>query len=70
MFKLEVEEYCKECPDFEVEVEKDTYHYEDYVSNETVYHCQKTIRCKYAKRCKAMLRYLKRKAKEAENEHN
>ena len=70
MFKLEVEEYCTDCPEFEVDLEKDTYHYTDNMSftNETVYICNKTIRCKYAKRCKSMIRFLRKKEKEAKDE--
>lgn len=65
MIKLEVEEYCNECPEFEPDVESESYHYNDDLKCQTIHYCKKTIRCTHAKRCKAMLRYLEKKAKEA-----
>lgn len=65
MIKLEVEEYCQECPAFEPDVDSNTWY--DPTDNlpsvsDTIIHCR------YRKRCANMVRYLERKMKN--NEHS
>lgn len=59
---LVVKEYCSECFDFEPDVtrpERVSAYMIDMVTNEMVTRQSDTIvRCKYAKRCEAIKRYL------------
>lgn len=53
MIRLEVEDYCQNCPDFEAKVDSTSLHAND---KEVVnYHI---IRCKHARRCERMKEYL------------
>lgn len=66
MIKLEVEDYCRECPAFEPDV--DTTGWYDPQSQEEVIR-DTIIRCRYRKRCANMVRYLERELKKnARNE--
>lgn len=57
MIKLEIEEYCQNCPDFVPDVDKDhkgefTHDYESLDRSPKVKRtCNTTIRCAYRKRC-------------------
>ena len=66
MIKVEVEEYCHNCMDFEADVTKPERLYslsgDDVVFSDTVIHC------KYRKRCAGIIRYLDRQTKENRNE--
>lgn len=75
MIKLELEEYCQNCPDFVSDVDKDykaefTDDYSHFDSSRKIKRtCNTIIRCKYRKRCDELvdtyLRYeLKGGAKE------
>lgn len=59
--KLEVQPYCSECCDFEADVTKpERVTAVVYGINEpTVGRTDTIIRCKYAKRCEAIKRYLR-----------
>ena len=53
MIGLEVEDYCQNCPEFNVEVE--ALSYADGFGEEIFHH---TVRCKHAKRCEHIKEYL------------
>lgn len=58
MIKLEVAEYCYECPDFEAVVEKDTvevYDFDEYVNIEKT---DTIIKCANCEKCDAIRQYL------------
>ena len=58
MIKLEVQEYCHYCSDFEPDEERPEKYYfgsEEIIMTDTV------IRCRYRKRCKNIERYLRKK---------
>lgn len=62
MIRLEVQEYCHACSDFEPDVEKSEKYYscsEEIIMTDTV------VRCRYRKRCENLKRYLARTEKEA-----
>lgn len=70
MIKLQVEEYCQNCPDFEPDIFKqhETLYADNmpivdplcYVQPETRHICETTVECKYKKRCAAQIRYLQK----------
>lgn len=62
MIKLDVEEYCQDCPRFEVDLIKNNMT-SDY---NTVTHT--TIKCKHRNICKGQVRYLKKKLLAQQNE--
>ena len=51
MIKLDVDDYCQSCPDFEAEIEKYTYGHINEVNATNT-----TIRCKHGDRCRVMIR--------------
>lgn len=65
MIRLSVEDYCQDCPEFEIDVQVD----------ETVYHgvsmstgekfeeksIQRTIRCKHKERCRLIAKHISEK---------
>ena len=58
MIRVEVEDYCSECMDFEPDVKKPQKMYtcmDEIIISDTV------IRCKNRKRCEYIKRYLERK---------
>lgn len=59
MISLDVQPYCGNCPDFVPDVDGPTKIYADNIMLQS----NTIVRCKYRKRCEAMIRYLeKRKA--------
>lgn len=65
MIRLDVEQYCHECPDFEPDVqrpEKDILYGSDPSgrSLQLVSMSDTIIRCKYRDRCRALSRYLEK----------
>ena len=54
MIRVEVEDYCSECMDFEPDVKK-PQKMDEIIISDTV------IRCKNRKRCEYIKRYLERK---------
>lgn len=63
MIKLDVDDYCQSCPDFEAEIEKYTYGYTNEVKATNT-----TIRCKHGDRCRVMIRRLKEELEAIEND--
>ena len=61
MIKLEVDEYCNDCLDFTVDVDKTKLTGDDFFGEENMSCCETVIRCKNRNRCRALLRYLGRK---------
>lgn len=55
MIKLEVKEYCHNCPEFTPSVDKECY---GSGYGDEFYHT--TITCKYAKRCEAIAKYFRK----------
>lgn len=60
MIKLDVEDYCHECPAFEPNVDTTSW-YDPLTQEETIR--DTVILCRYRKRCASMMRYLTRKLK-------
>ena len=56
MIKLDVQPYCDVCPDFTPDVDSPVRYYSDHEirSSDTI------VRCKYRRRCEAMVRYLQK----------
>lgn len=61
MIRLDIQPYCDCCCDFEPDVAKPEK-YRD--SGLNVYQTDTVVRCKYAKRCESIKRYLERKAQQ------
>ena len=61
MIKLEVEEYCQDCLDFNPDVIKP-----ERIRTEggNTYYTDTVVQCKYHKRCSGITRYLEQKVKE------
>ena len=65
MIRLDVQEYCQSCCDFEPDVirpEKNVF--TDVDGNRLVIQTDTIVRCKYAKRCENIRRYLKQQSEE------
>lgn len=67
MIRLEVQEYCHACSDFEPDVEKPEKY---YLGSEEVIMTDTVVRCRYRKRCENLKRYLTRAEKEANHEQS
>lgn len=61
MIKLEVEDYCQNCPAFEPMTEK----FSDYAQNAVL----TTVCCESQKKCARLVQYLERKMKNAGNQN-
>lgn len=65
MIRLEVEEYCSQCPEFMPDVDKheETMWCQDFRSMEekAVRRCDTIVRCKHATRCAGIKLYLETK---------
>ena len=63
MIRVDVQPYCDVCPDFTPDVDGPVKYYSDQMicSSDTV------IRCKYRKRCEAMVRYLQKQMEKAKD---
>lgn len=55
MIKLEIEDYCQNCPAFEPRVEK----FSDFAQNMVI----TTVCCESQKKCARLVQYLERKVK-------
>ena len=65
MIKIWVEDYCHSCDSFEPDVVRQHMYFDNNFITET----NTTIRCKNAKRCAALKRYLEKQLKkETDNE--
>ena len=67
MIKLDIQEYCQECLDFEPDVERPTREVLRSSEGDIVIQSDTMVRCKYRNRCKAIKRYLEKEAQHAEN---
>ena len=68
MYKLIVEPYCENCPEFEVNDTREDLFMEDFISPEPNRYINHAITCKHKRRCANMIEWLKKnKAKEIDN---
>lgn len=67
MIRLEVQEYCHACSDFEPDIEKPEKY---YLGSEEVIMTDTVVRCRYRKRCENLKRYLTRIEKETNHEQS
>lgn len=68
VIKLDVDEWCKDCPEFEPDVEKDTetneyFDFYDRIGTIRMTRTDTTITCKHRLRCQSMVDYLRSKEK-------
>jgi hypothetical protein len=68
MIRLQVEEYCHNCPDFEPVAEKETYTLTDSFSLNEYRKNETFVKCEYAARCACM--YENHLKKEAAKNHD
>lgn len=66
MIRLEVEEYCSQCPEFEPDIERreevvGCVDFSEPSGYRAVRFCDTVIRCKHAARCEGIRSYLKTK---------
>lgn len=61
MIKLEIKDYCQDCPAFEPRVEK----FSDYPQNTVT----TTVYCASEKKCARLVQYLERKMRNAGNQN-
>lgn len=61
MIKLEIKDYCQDCPAFEPRVEK----FSDYAQNAVI----TTVCCESEKKCARLVQYLERKVRNAGNQN-
>jgi hypothetical protein len=54
MIRLEIRDYCADCPDFEPDVEKS----QALECGDEIIRSDTVIRCRYRKRCTRIKRYL------------
>lgn len=59
MISLYVKNYCHNCPEFEPDVEKDTFYDEDFSGPTMNTHTKTDIYCKHRDRCASMIKFLK-----------
>lgn len=65
MIRLDILEYCNDCCDFEPDVTRPTRSsFATELNKVTVVQSDTIIRCKYAKRCESIKRYLERHAQQ------
>lgn len=71
MIKLNIEEYCENCPDFEPDVEKEVLTTEDYPYLESTFKYANTIiTCKSRDRCNCFYIDMARNQKEKKEKEN
>lgn len=59
MITLDVDQWCNNCPEFEAEVDKDTYLSNDFmVEEKPIYTTDTKITCKHRQRCRSMVKEL------------
>ena len=69
MIILQIENYCKDCPDFEVVQYTDKTYFNETYGNVCV-SAEHILTCKHKHRCKSLMEYLKRTDKKNENIRN
>ena len=68
MYKLIVEPYCENCPEFEVNDAKEELYLDNFISPEPDHYINHALTCKHMRRCSNMIKWLKKnKAKEIDN---
>lgn len=64
MIKLQVAEYCQNCPEFEPRVTKDEQNYSMFDTKSLEFvgprYCDTTITCEHAARCQTIRGYIQR----------
>lgn len=60
MIRIDVQDYCQACLDFEPDIEKPT---KFYSGSEVIEQTDTVVRCEYRKRCEGIKRYLERGGK-------
>lgn len=60
-YRLEIKEYCEDCPEFEVTSKEEKYYEEGFFETKTF--INQHIQCVHKKRCECMLNFLERKYK-------
>ena len=63
MIRLDIQEYCGECCDFEPDVKRP----EKIWASTCVILTDTVVSCRYAKRCESIKRYLKQKMEDSKN---
>ena len=65
MIRLSVEDYCHNCPEFEIDIKVDntTFHGRNMITGDTFTEKQinRTIRCKHKERCLAIANHISEK---------
>ena len=59
MIEARIEEYCHDCPDFEVDVRSIVRRYDD----DTIAKCNHIIYCKHRNKCEAIKKHLEKENK-------
>ena len=62
MIRVEYEEYCEDCPEFEPDMRKEVMH-TDYYGSKGDLICETVIQCQHKDRCKSMKDFIERKSK-------
>lgn len=69
MIRLDISEYCSDCCDFDPDVtkpERRLIHADD-TANVINVQSDTIVRCKYAKRCESIKRYLERQSQQGKS---
>lgn len=56
MIKLDVKEYCQECPDFEADIESISY--PTFVGDDEVKYHDSIIRCEHRDKCQQLYKHM------------
>ena len=67
MIKLDIQDYCHDCLEFEADVERGQKCLMYSMADTMVHQTDTIVRCKHRNRCKAIKRYLEKEAQNAEN---
>lgn len=71
MIKLDIKDYCENCPDFRPEVDKETVYMENFEDPlEPARICETIITCEYAKRCECIYKKARKQAEKDFKEKN
>ena len=65
---LMLEDYCDDCPEFDVNVRTEEY-FSDTYYEPPVRHIEQTITCKHRKRCANMVDWIKKNDKKEKKEN-
>lgn len=59
MIKLDIQPYCRNCPDFEAKTDHECLEFSGMGFNKTAYEHRYVITCRNKKRCEEMVTYLR-----------